>query len=622
MSKTGFIKLVFPKSSEFTAGSETIVIFDYVAGESGIKTGGKLKIVFPYACVVSWQIGEIVSTTNAKAKTGERISYIGTRRYPYAEIVVEEGKIKKNQKIRVIFGNVSRMGPPTLVQPYSQSNVEFEVSVDVKGNGHYEKVNGPGKFKVEPDIPNKFIVSSAATPSLKEKTNFNIAGVDRNGNLCGTYQAEPQITVKEIETGRIVKKSGGRAKNGKSLPKAFFIKSKGRYEMEVIDEKSNLKGLSNPIAINFLDKDRKIFFGDFHFHTGIARIPHDVPWDVEDAYAYAKDVMGLDFAGIADHLGMVLKDKHWKKEKQAAKKYYKPGEFVTFLGYERDNYKTAHIGVHFLRGGKPLPPARNETPADFWQASSSDNVLTVAHHPNGWAERMAFQENEAWGNNYDWQYQNDEFQPLVEICQERGICEKDSFLNAPANLIRTSLGGSSVQYALSLGHKIGFVGSSDSHLARPGFKGVADWGQLEGGPLIGLTGVVSKELTRESLWDSFKKRKTYATTGEKILCYFEINGHSLGDIVKINPRDANFSRRITVKALGTTELEKIEIIRNNLEIFTYQCQKRHADFEYTDDEKFKSIPQFKKGEVFYYVKIKQRDGNMAFLSPIWFVEGL
>jgi hypothetical protein len=107
-----------------------------------------------------------------------------------------------------------------------------------------------------------------------------------------------------------------------------------------------------------------------------------------------------------------------------------------------------------------------------------------------------------------------------------------------------------MQYEQSLGvnpFKFGMIGSTDSHTslatseasnffskatpAEPGSPGrweekVTGFSQTEGGPDItirsvqslsaGLAGVWAKDNTRESLWDAFKRKEVYATSGTRM----------------------------------------------------------------------------------------------------------
>ena len=76
-------------------------------------------------------------------------------------------------------------------------------------------------------------------------------------------------------------------------------------------------------------------------------------------------------------------------------------------------------------------------------------ALTVPHHPKSMG-------------GADWRFRNDRYQRLVEICSMWDIAEE--------------AGPLSVQTALAMGHRLGFVGGTDSHygLANQGSFHVND----------------------------------------------------------------------------------------------------------------------------------------------------
>jgi len=76
--------------------------------------------------------------------------------------------------------------------------------------------------------------------------------------------------------------------------------------------------------------------------------------------------------------------------------------------------------------------------------------------------------------------------------------------------------------------------------------------------------VFARELTRESLWDSFKKRRVYGVTGDHIQLYFLINGRIMGEAFT-----SKGSVKIDVEAIGSYAIDRIEIIKNGRVLYTY-----------------------------------------------------
>jgi hypothetical protein len=85
----------------------------------------------------------------------------------------------------------------------------------------------------------------------------------------------------------------------------------------------------------------------------------------------------------------------------------------------------------------------------------------------------------------------------------------------------------------------------------------------------------------------------------------QIGDHLMGDI---------FSSRevpvLKVKVQGTGPIDRIEVIKNNTFVHTARPQGSSAAFEYRDTD-------VKPGESYYYVRVEQAAGQLAWSSPIW-----
>ena len=68
---------------------------------------------------------------------------------------------------------------------------------------------------------------------------------------------------------------------------------------------------------------------------------------------------------------------------------------------------------------------------------------------------------------------------------------------------------------LNAGGVFGFLGCSDSHRFLPGLSGA-------------LTGVYAEDLTHDSLMDALRRRRCFATTGQKTALDFRVGGIFMG----------------------------------------------------------------------------------------------
>lgn len=61
---------------------------------------------------------------------------------------------------------------------------------------------------------------------------------------------------------------------------------------------------------------------------------------------------------------------------------------------------------------------------------------------------------------------------------------------------------------------------------------------------------------------------------------------------------------------GTDKIISVEICRSGKLFRTYHSGREVIEFDEVDEEKF-------TGSLWYYVRVKQADGQMAWSSPIW-----
>jgi hypothetical protein len=181
--------------------------------------------------------------------------------------------------------------------------------------------------------------------------------------------------------------------------------------------------------------------------------------------------------------------------------------------------------------------------------------------------------------------------------------------------------GGGVQAALGRGYHLGFIACSHTNIGCPGrsFAELYDWLPFKGG----LTAVCAKELTREAIFDALKARCCYATTGARIILKVTVNGQPMGSVVEVPKEKAGEARNLHISAIGTDVITKIEVVCNNDDAFVFEPMRDHADYTYDDDLPFAEVLAESKErgldlkEIFYYVRVTQRDGEIAWSSPIW-----
>jgi hypothetical protein len=409
-----------------------------------------------------------------------------------------------------------------------------------------------------------------------------------------------------------------RLENGRGSAE-FSTPPTGLIRLVLREEKTGIEGISNPMEIS--GPGDRLWFGDLHIHTELS---YDAGGTLDDMYTYARDIAGLDFAAASDHQaairGIAAGTNHhgsnpcwrfesmperWAAACEAAKRFHSPGRFVTFAGFEfAPNGFSGHRNVYWLDDSPPMietefPGENRFTPATFQRLIREQRILVIPHHPA--IEWRAGVWNIEGGITYG--VLPDEAQPVVEVYSKHGTSE---YLNNERPL-RGQVVGHFVSDFLEQGHRFGFIGGSDTHNANPGSP-------LREGPYstlryrAGLAAVWAEDLTRESIWKAIFARRTYATTGPKILLRFSVGNLRMGEEGTVSG-----ARRVRVEAHGEEPLILIEIIKNGKVIGHWDPLRPLLDtvFEYED------TAGAERDVDYYYARVRQHDGERAWSSPVW-----
>ena len=353
----------------------------------------------------------------------------------------------------------------------------------------------------------------------------------------------------------------------------------------------SLMGLSNPVSPGFFG-ELEVFFGDIHSKTALS----DGVGTPEESYAFARDVMGMEFCALADHEG----GRDWDAHKRTVKGFYAPGEFVTLLAFEHSSSSEfGHRNVYYRADDGPSGSPSH--PDGLWELLQGQRAFVVPHHTNTHSEGGLLPG--AW-KPYDPSTHNPDLERLVEVCQNRGSFEMDE----PSREEMVYFGGfgRSVRDLLGRGMVLGFVGGTDNHAGEPGsFRSPMaglDWREHR---LCALTGVLARELTRECIWDAMWERRTYATNGERILLRFSVNGCAAGEEL---PSSGNEKRRVRAKVLGTRRLRAVELVKNGRVVASGSVSGLEGELGFEDGALL--------DRDYYYVRVKQEGRGMAWSSPV------
>jgi len=186
-------------------------------------------------------------------------------------------------------------------------------------------------------------------------------------------------------------------------------------------------------------------------------------------------------------------------------------------------------------------------------------------------------------------------------------------------------GDRTVHAVLAQGLVAGIAAGSNSRFGPGGDGRRAEVGRGYRG---GMTAVYADSRTQDALFAGLKRRRCYATTGARIVLQFEMDGHQMGELVTVEhaERRTMAERHLTAAVHGTAAVDKVEVIRNNAEVCTYRGDSASVSFTWTDRQDLPRIALPRGGEgseltCYYYIRVTQADGEMAWSSPIWYRVG-
>ena len=185
-------------------------------------------------------------------------------------------------------------------------------------------------------------------------------------------------------------------------------------------------------------------------------------------------------------------------------------------------------------------------------------------------------------------------QRLVEICSQWGVSEEGGY--------------KSVRHALDLGYQFGFTGGTDNHVAEPGNP---DQG--------GLTGLLAPELTRRAVFDALVDRRTFATTGPRMILAFRVNGEIMGREMSAGPDEP---RQVRGRAITSEPIASVQVIRNG-QVAHEQSGEGRMDvtIEWDDADPLADLAVEReladRRFAYYYLRVETVGGQLGWASPIW-----
>ncbi len=337
-------------------------------------------------------------------------------------------------------------------------------------------------------------------------------------------------------------------------------------------------------------KSYRIFRGDMHRHTDIST---DFKYDgsLFEVYRYGLDAAAFDYIAPTDHQSGFDQEYSWWQNQKYVDLFLLPSSFVPLFAYERSlRFPNGHRNVIWAkRGFRTLPIPEDEASGKTGARKLYENLRQTGG--------ISMPHTSATDQGTDWRDNDPELEPLMEIFQGyrasyeyEGAPRAATSLNQHAQKSGWQPSGFWLN-ALAKGYKLGVQASSDHWSTH-----------------ISYACLLVEGTTRENLLDALRKRHAYAAT-DNIILDFRIQAagkeYIMGDVL-----ETSAAPQLAVVAAGTNTIKQIDIIRDRQFVYSTRPQAQKTQFTFTDTQK-------EAGESWYYVRLLQEDGQMAWSSPIW-----
>ncbi|MBI3973161.1 MAG: DUF3604 domain-containing protein [Chloroflexi bacterium] len=549
-------------SSPVVAGSSGTWRITYTAGKYGIDDGGALRVAFhtisdwgtpqltdpaaPDYCTISW-------STPAPCRIEARYDGdLGVR--PWKRVIVlrvRDAAVRPGDTVTVTIGDRSGGSPGASAQTFA-GKMRFQVLLDAYGTGIFFPAGDAATLDIVAGPPDHLRINAPSDVVAGESFDLTIAIRDRWGNVVSHRKQaalldEPgvhYISVVDPETGLRGVSNPVRCRDaGPPLPLGEAARRAGEGSGTTQDrgrphpEGEGTRGRLSTIGTAPAPSPSRIFWGDLH-----AQSEETIgSGTLDDYFTFARDCAAIDVAGHQGNDFQITREV-WQQIMRKTQEYDAANEFITFAGYEWSGNTPGggDHNVHFFGGPEQEYDLhrsshwqvldRTDEGTDRFPVSElyetfrgRDDVILIPHVGGRYADLQAF---------FD-----ESLMPLVEIASCWGVFEWF------------------VADAFQRGTTFGFSAGSDDHTARPGMSHAPRGHFATGG---GLTAVLAPERSRQAIWDALRARRTYATTGARMLLDVVANGrHPMGAAFAADDR----SVELAVEVHGTAPLWRVEVYR-------------------------------------------------------------
>ncbi len=514
----------------------------YTVGRSCFDDGGALRLSWRFAS--DWSEPQFADpaapshlavTTDGAARLDLRYDARGNVR-PWMRTVrvrVVDGFLREGETICFVWQRAR-------AQTFRETRFRFRLFVDPFGTDLFQEVPDDLGFPLIAAAAETIRVHGPSHARPGESVAYHVAFEDRWGNPAAPTDGTVMLV----------------AENGAPLATARATGPTATLDARAPDLPGIARAIArwgesatvpaNPLEVATEGPEFRPYWGDLHGQSG-ETIGSGT---IEEYFAYARDVAGVDFAA---HQGndFQVTPAIWAEIRRQTAAFHAPGRFVTFLGIEWSAITAAGGDHNVLYCGDDGPLHRTS----HWQIEDRTDAASDAYPIDALYSAFAGSADvmlvpHIGGRRAELAWHDPHLERLIEIHSCWGTFEwfRDE--------------------AMRRGLRVGFTAGSDDHKGRPGAAAPGSGSFAVRG---GLTCVWARNLSREALWEALRARRTSCTTGARIIArLLTADGRWMGDEIP----GQTVAPRLEVRVIGLVPLAEVTILRGTETVYRHDLGGR------------------------------------------------
>jgi len=321
-----------------------------------------------------------------------------------------------------------------------------------------------------------------------------------------------------------------------------------------------------------------VYYGNLHNHSNVS----DGIGTPATAYNYAKNSAFLDFFSLSDHSGSISSEE-WTDLKNQANAANQDGIFTAFYGFEWSSTGVyGHVTVI-------------NTDDYCTTSSQTESFEGLVNWISSFSDGIAFFNHPGREDGNGLEFNHFTTSPSDQVVGIELWNRGDAFSSFYYNDGYFSGDNNKSYYdeANNRGWRVGAMGADDNHSGT--------WGTEHPFRMA----ILSNNLTRSELLQAMHARRFFSTLDFNLALSFKINGMEMGSLMT----EGNYKARIMAADADGELFNQVILFNRNHDIVNmWYLNKGSVDL---------SVNLNASAGEYYYVKVKQVDGDEAISSPVW-----